>query len=155
MRWPRGLVRRMNTLLLLTTLLGMFPHSPQRECMERRTHEIAAMADAGFTNHAVPPAVLLTIGYLETHLGCDAGEGGGWGAPISRFHRHTAGTSDHAARALARSFAVCGTWRSAISRFRYGLCHPIHTAGYAPDGAMRIAERISARAGVPLPERWR
>lgn len=72
---------------------------------------------------SVPSGLALSVSFHETHVGCDRNEGGGWGAPIDIRHRHTAGTPEHAIRALRRSFEVCHDWEGAVSRFRSGLCH--------------------------------
>lgn len=110
-------------LLLVTTLLGsrawQYP-----VCLERRREEIAAIAARAERETGVPAGLLLVVGMNETHLGCARNEGGGWGAPINRHHRHTAGTPLRAAQALAWSYRVCGTWEGAVGRFRSGLCRP-------------------------------
>jgi hypothetical protein len=135
---------------LLVALLSLL-RGPQSACIESRRDVIIAAAEAGERDHGVPPVILLVIGFAESHLGCDVGEGGGWGAPISRTRRHTAGTPDHAARALARSYEVCGTWLGAVSRFRCGLCRCPRLRGYDPTDAMRLVDRVSTRAGTPAP----
>lgn len=129
--------------LILTALLALLP-GPQSRCIERHRPQIVAAAVSGERDRGVPAAVLLVVGFAETHLGCDAGEGGGWGAPIDMRHRHQAGTSDHAARALARSYAVCGTWAGAIGRFRSGLCTPwqLEHRAYVRR-VLRIATRLN------------
>lgn len=140
--------------LLLTALLHMFPYMSgnNRACIERNFDSIAQVAEAAERDNAVPAAVILSVGFLETHLGCDVGEGGNWGAPISAARRHVAGTPAQAARVLERSFTVCETWNGAISRFRSGLCHIPQRMHNYPVTAMRIVRRISHDANVPLPE---
>jgi hypothetical protein len=137
---------------LLAALLGMLGHSRHTPCIERHRDAIAERAAAAETAHGVPPAVLLVVGLLESHWGCHPASGGCWGAPVDRRHRLTAGTPDHAARALARSRAVCGSWAGAIARFRSGLCapwQPAHRAYVAT--ALRLVARAHARAGAPAP----
>jgi hypothetical protein len=142
------------TAQLLAALLALYP-GPRSRDIERRRESIVAMATHSSETYNVPPAVLLTVGFLETHLGTDANEGGGWGAPINRHHRHVAGTSDSAARILARSLEVCGTWERAIARFRSGLCvAPLSMRRYVRT-ALQLVARISARAEVPLPDHLR
>lgn len=133
--------------ILLTTLLATFPRvpQPQRGRIDERRESIVAAAAAASAAHGVPPEILLVVGFLETHLGTDSGEGGNWGAPISRSRRHTAGTPDHAASALAAGYRVCGTWFGAVSRFRCGLCRCPKLHGYAAAAVMRRAEQIRAR----------
>jgi len=134
---------------MLAALFAVMGHSPAQARMERARDSIIADADAASSLHDVPVELLLVVGYLETHLGTDAGEGGGWGAPIDRRHRHTAGTAATAARVLRTSFAVCGSWRGAVSRFRSGLCRP---PGFAVDyvrRAMSISARVCALAALP------
>jgi len=113
---------------LLTVLLGLFPHHRYPACVARRAPQIAAHAESAYADHGVPPAVMLVVGLYESHWGCHPASGGCWGAPVDVRHRFTAGTPGHAARALARSYAVCGTWRGAVSRFRSGLCRPWQVA---------------------------
>jgi hypothetical protein len=130
---------------VLATLLGMLPHLRHARCVEAHRADIVARADAAHETHGVPPAVLLVVGLLESHWGCNPRSGGCWGAPASRRHRFVAGTSDHAAAALARSYRVCGTWRGAVGRFRSGLCRPWqaeHRAYVAQ--AMGLVARLEA-----------
>lgn len=110
------------TQLLLTALLAMFPHLRHASCVHARAATIAAEVEHAERAYGVPPAVMLVVGLYESHWGCAPGSGGCWGAPVSRARRNVAGTPGHAARALARSFAVCGSWRGAVARFRSGLC---------------------------------
>jgi hypothetical protein len=139
---------------LLAALIGVLPPipHPQRERIRDRTEAIVAMATASSARYRVPPSVLLVVAFMETHLGTDDGEGGGWGAPIDAQHPHQAGTSDHAARILARGRKVCGSWRGALSWFRSGQClPPPHAETYVRNG-MRLIERIHGRTGLLLPE---
>lgn len=138
--------------LVLAALLAMFPHNPQRACMLARADAIAEQADAAAAHWHVPAGLLLVVGFLETHDGCDAGEGGGWGSPIDRRHRHTAGTADSTARGLAHSYAACGTWLGALHRYRVGLCNGRERVGYSAETAWRLFERVRLRAGVTAPE---
>lgn len=77
-----------------------------------------------------------------------------WGAPSSSRDRHTPGTPDDAARALATGYAVCGSWRGAITRFRSGLCNAnwlnrpelrIEVTRYV-DRVTRLSQRLEAYA---------
>lgn len=141
----------MNALVartLLTTLLALYrPPGRVRPCLDARAEEIATAAADAQERHGVPAEVLLAVGLLETHLGCDAGEGGGWGAPIDRRHRHAAGGPEHAARALAWGFRRCGDWEAAVAHYRCGLCRCPPLRGYSAPTAMRIARRVRERAG--------
>lgn len=117
----------MTSALILSAILALFPHMSgnNRACIEQNRAHIAAQLDETHAAYPdVPLEVMAAVAFAETHLGCDAGEGGNWGAPISRDRRHTAGTHLHAAGALHRSLAVCGTVDGAIQRFRTGLCDP-------------------------------
>lgn len=139
--------------LLLSAILSIFPHMSgnNRACIERNFDDIAMVAEAAERDMGVPPAVILAVGFLETHLGCDQGEGGNWGAPISRTRRHTAGTPAQAALALSHGYQVCHTWVGAISRFRSGQCRiPARMANY-PRNAINLINRMSRVAGVPSP----
>lgn len=118
--------------LWLACVLGLFAVIPARTLalIEANEASIARDAEEAATTYGVPIGVLLVVGYGETHLGTDAGEGGNWGAPIDPAHRHTAGGPVHAAYALRRGFEVCGgSWARAVARFRSGLCvahDPVH-----------------------------
>jgi hypothetical protein len=110
------------------------------------------MASVAEQDRGVPAGVILVVGTLETHCGCDRNEGGNWGAPIDSRHRHIAGTSDTAARILEHSLDACGTWMRAIGRFRSGLCNPwnpVHQQYVAR--AVRLIQRVYTTAGVPAP----
>lgn len=137
---------------LILALLALFTSSPHHDCIARREPDIARRLVAAEHDHGVPPGVLLVVAALESHLGCASGSGGCWGAPIDPRHRGTAGTSDHAARALARGFAVCHSWAGAIRRFRSGLCFREPPAGYTSRRALQMIEQVYADAHQPLPE---
>lgn len=139
--------------LLLTALLHLFPHMSgnNRACIVRNFDAIAQVAEDAERENGVPAAIMLTVGFIETHNGCDHGEGGNWGAPISPTRRHVAGAPRQAAVALQHGFERCGSWIGAISRFRSGRCQiPASMSGY-PRTAVRIMTRISRDAGVALP----
>ena len=113
---------------IIIALLNIFPFMSggNRACIQRRQEAIVeALHEA--SNLGVPVEVITAVGFRETHLGCDAGEGGNWGAPIDPQHRHTAGTHMHAAQALMTGFEVCRTWDGAIRRFRTGECRSTPT----------------------------
>lgn len=140
--------------LILSAILAIFPYMSgnNRACIVDRQAQIAQHATEGQQTHGVPELVMMSVGFSETHLGCDINEGGNWGAPISRHQRHTAGTPNHAAAALRRSYEVCGNWTGAISRFRCGLCScPGRTASYT-QRVVGLMRTLSARANVPMPE---
>lgn len=107
----------------LVALLAVLPaRRPYRACLATRAPRVIADADAASREHGVPVALLLSVGYAESHLGCARGSGGCWGAPVSRLHRHTAGRASHAASALALGHRRCGTWAGALGHFRCGRC---------------------------------
>jgi hypothetical protein len=123
----------------LAALLAMLPASrPYRQCIDARRSQIVADADAASRTHGVPPQLLLSVGYAESHLGCARGSGGCWGAPVSRTQRHTAGRASHAASALALGHRRCATWRGAVSHFRCGRCVCPRNAEYVAR-VMRLA----------------
>jgi len=113
--------------LLLTTYLSFFSSlSPgAASCIEERRDAIVANLNAGEGKYGVPAGLMMVVAFNETHLGCDAREGGNWGAPISATRRHVAGTPLQAARILANGHRHCGSWRGAVSFFRTGLCRPV------------------------------
>jgi hypothetical protein len=141
--------------VILAVLLALHrPPQPHRTCIEAHRAQIEA-AGAEAESIGVPAAILFAVARRESHFACAPGERS-WGAPVDRRHRHTAGGPMHAARALARSFAVCGTWRGAVGRFRSGLCdpwQPMHRSYVA--SVMRDVETIHARTGTPLPSPFR
>jgi hypothetical protein len=119
----------------------------ERACILARRETIAASADAAAEAHHIPVALLLSVAYLESHLGCSRGSGGGWGAPISRARRGVAGGPASAASALALGYRRCGgTPEGAVASFRWGLCRvPPGARGYGPATVMRFAARVAAR----------
>lgn len=124
--------------------------------MSALAEQIAALVDDAEESYGVPAGVLLVVGFLETHLGTDHGEGGNWGAPIDARHRHTAGTAFNAAHVLAVGFGTCHTWLRAITYYRSGHCvFARRLVGYEAPYALRLIERIYDTAGVERPERLR
>lgn len=145
---------------LVTAVLALWPvmSGDNRQCIETRRDRIAAQVEE--TARAYPrvrASLMVAVAFSETHLGCDYGEGGGWGAPVDRHHRHTAGTHLHAAAVLARSMQVCGGDElSAVRRFRTGLCRPLRESSSPLVGrvgerygrrVLALAERLSRAAG--------
>jgi len=132
---------------LAALLLAVPVPARERSCILARRETIAASADAAAAAHGVPVALLLSVAYLESHLGCSAHSGGCWGAPISRTRRGVAGGADRAASALALGYRRCGgTPEGAVSSFRWGLCRvPAGAHGYGPADVMRFAARVAAR----------
>lgn len=132
---------------LVAAVLSLFPvmSGRNRACIEDRHERIAQQVEE--TARAYPrvrASVLVAVAFSETHLGCDYGEGGGWGAPVDRQHRHTAGTHLHAAAVLARSLEVChGDELGAVRRFRTGLCDPRRQSSSAVVG--RVGEAYGRR----------
>ncbi len=131
------------TATLLVTLLALYP-GPQSRCIRSRAATIAASADAASVTYGVPASVLLTTAFLETHVGCDSGEGGGLGAPASRTRRHTAGTWANHGSALRLGFQRCHSWPAAVNHYRTGRCARPGPIGYTAATAMRIAGRLEA-----------
>lgn len=122
------MTRRMTAAAILTAILAIFPYMSgnNRACIIEHRARIEAQLDEAFTRYPdVPREVLAAVAFSETHLGCDAGEGGNWGSPISRHARHTPGNHMHAAGALHQSLLVCRQLDGAIMRFRVGLCDPL------------------------------
>lgn len=136
----------MNTLFartLLATLLSLYrPPADVRARIDRASEAIATAAAEASERHGVPVEILLAVGFAETHLGVDHGEGGNWGAPTSRRRRHVAGTPDDAARALAWGYRRCHDWPGAVAHFRCGMCRCSRLVGYGPTTVMRIAGRL-------------
>ena len=131
---------------ILVAILAIFPHMSgnNRQCIIDRQPRIAAqlreVSEPIEPGAPVPPVELTAaVAFAETHLGCDINEGGNWGAPIDRNHRHTAGTHLSAVRVLSRGYAQCGSWDGAIVRFRTGFCNP------ARQGATPAIQAIGAR----------
>jgi len=145
----------MSGLDILITFLAFFRHIPEpaNSCISTNIARIAAQAEEGERIHGVPVSILLVVGFTETHLGCDNNEGGNWGAPISRFRRHVAGTHLHAANALRRSFEVCGDWFGAIARFRSGLCRPTNPRYFTSiRSRVLLIRRLHRSIGLELPD---
>ena len=132
---------------LAALLLAVPVPAAERACILARRETIAASADAAAEAHGVPVALLLSVAYLESHLGCSRGSGGCWGAPISRARRGVAGGPASAASALALGYRRCGgTPEGAVASFRWGLCRvPVGARGYGPADVMRFAARVAAR----------
>jgi hypothetical protein len=121
---------------ILLAILAIFPHMSgnNRQCIMDRQQMIATqlqeVSEPVAPGAPVPPVELTAaVAFAETHLGCDLHEGGNWGAPIDRNHRHTAGTHLSAVRVLSRGYERCGSWDGAILRFRTGLCNPARQGG--------------------------
>ena len=129
---------------VITAILVLYPHMSgnNRQCIiERRSQIEQVLVEAQRQYPAMPTEIFATIGFMETHLGCDQGEAGNWGAPLSPQQRHIAGAPIQAATALWRAYQVCGTWDGAARRFRTGLCRPtVIGTRYS-----RIAENITNR----------
>ena len=132
---------------LVALLLAVRVPVAERRCIVARREAIASTATAAAEAHGVPVALLLSVAYLESHLGCSRGSGGCWGAPISRARRGVAGGPDRAASALALGYRRCGgTPEGAVSSFRWGLCRvPPGAQGYGPADVMAFAARVAAR----------
>lgn len=113
--------------LIVAAILAIFPHMSgnNRRCIENNRRQIAAnLAETHRAFPALPMEVMASVAFLETHLGCDAGEGGNWGAPVSARRRHVAGTPMQAARIMAQGIQQCRSMEGAIRRFRTGFCNP-------------------------------
>ena len=132
---------------LVALLLAVRVPVAERRCIVARREAIASTATAAAEAHDIPVALLLSVAYLESHLGCSAHSGGCWGAPISRARRGVAGGPDRAASALALGYRRCGgTPEGAVASFRWGLCRvPTGARGYGPADVMRFAARVAAR----------
>lgn len=136
----------MSGLAVVLAILGLFPYMSgnNRQCVVDRQVRIAEQLEET-VRMGVPVLVMAAVAFQETHLGCDRGEGGGWGAPIDRFHRHTAGTHVQAAQSLVNGMGACGSWEGAVIRFRTGACAPRGGPGPAYGRAvMNLAGRIEA-----------
>jgi hypothetical protein len=142
---------------LLSAMIAVLPPipQPQRDRIHLQRETIVSMATASSGRYRVPPSVLLVVGFMETHLGTDDGEGGGWGAPIDARHPHKAGTSDDAAKVLARGRKRCGSWQGGVSWFRSGQCVPPRFAESYVRKAIWLIQRTHDRAGLPAPEHLR
>lgn len=131
---------------VLMAFLTLFPHTPARQCLIDRRVQIEQVLDNSRAMYPqMPIEMIATIGFMETHLGCDRGEGGNWGAPISPTQRHVAGRPIQAAAALWRSYQVCGSWEAAARRFRTGLCRPTVTGTPYARTAMSVVTRLTTQ----------
>lgn len=133
-------------LELVLALITLFPHSPSRDCLIARRHQIASVLEASQERFPeMPPELVLAVGFMETHNGCDRNEGGNWGAPISNQQRHVAGRPIQAAASLWTSYQRCNhSWEAATRRFRTGLCSPSVVGTPYSRTATRLASRIQA-----------
>ena len=129
--------------LLLTTLLSLYPHSPASACVRSRAESIASDARLAAEAHGVPAALLVSVGWFESHLGCNPRSGGSWGSPSGRSHRLRAGSAWHTARDLATSFRVCRSWPAALARYRCGLCRCTPPVGYRPRHVLALVGRLN------------
>lgn len=145
----------MDALLALVTILALLPpNALAGRCIARNRDRIVAAADRAAAEQGVPPAVLLGVAMLESHVGCTTGRGNAsWGAPISRARRGVAGGARESASALAWGRRRCGSWVGALAHYRCGLCRPCpRLVGYTDAFAAAFIRRAYARAGAPLPE---
>ncbi len=131
---------------ILIAILAIFPYmnGNNRQCIIDRQPRIAEqlreVSQPIEPGAPVPPTHLTAaVAFKETHLGCDINEGGNWGAPIDRNHRHTAGTHLSAVTSLVHGYQRCGSWDGAVLRFRTGFCNP------ARQGASRQIQVIGAQ----------
>ena len=130
---------------VVTAILSLYPHMSHnnRQCIIERRSQIEQVLVVSQRHYPeMPMEMIATIGFMETHLGCDYGEGGNWGAPLSPTQRHMAGTPFQAATALWHGYEHCHTWEGAARRFRTGLCHPTTTGSSYSRRAMRIVNRL-------------
>lgn len=135
---------------LLSALLSLISvNSPAHRGMSREQAHIAALAADASDAYSVPPSILLAVCFAETW--CGTNHETDWGAPASASHRHVAGTARDAARVLATGYRVCGTWLGSAARFRSGACVGNPVGDRYASSAIRLAERMSERAGVATP----
>lgn len=132
----------------LSLFLSLRPPLPIRRCIEARAARISRRAAEASREHGVPVAIILSVGWLESHLGCDPRSGGSWGSPTDRNHRLRAGGPWHTARDLATSYRVCGSWTGAVARYRCGLCNCTPRVGYGVRDVDRLVYRITAGVGL-------
>lgn len=135
---------------IVLAILSLFPYMSgnNRQCIEHNQARIVQQLRESQVpiepNAPTPPLELLAaVAFMETHLGCDAHEGGNWGAPIDKYHRHTAGTHMSAVRVLVHGYQRCGTWEGSVLRFRTGLCNPARQS--SSDVIRRIGPRYLRR----------
>jgi hypothetical protein len=130
---------------IVTAILSLYPYMSgnNRQCIVENRTQIEHVLDASQRAYPeMPMEIIAAIGFVETHLGCDQGEGGNWGAPISPTQRHVAGTPFQAATALWHSYERCHTWEGAARRFRTGLCRPTPTGSAYSRRAMHVVNRL-------------
>lgn len=133
---------------IITAILAVYPYMSgnNRQCIIQHRPQIEQVLVASQAQYPdMPMEMIAAVGFMETHLGCDRGEGGNWGAPISPTQRHTAGTPLQAATALWHGYQTCGTWEGAASRFRTGLCRHSATGQRYSHIAMNIVNRLRVR----------
>lgn len=66
----------------VTAILLMFPHMSgnNRQCIiDHRPQIEQVLTEAQRQYPEMPTEVFAAVGFMETHLGCDQGEGGNWG----------------------------------------------------------------------------
>jgi hypothetical protein len=143
------IIKRKNVMItaadIVTAILSLYPYMSHnnRQCIIEHRTQIEQNLIASQTNYPeMPMEMIATIGFMETHLGCDYGEGGNWGAPISPTQRHVAGTPIQAATALWHGYERCHTWEGAARRFRTGLCSPTPVGSSYSRRAMYIVNRL-------------
>lgn len=133
-------------ILLLSLLDHQRVQTARTICARHRQTTIVQQVVVGSEIYGVPPALILSIGYMESIFGCAPGSGGSWGAPQSRYRRDIAGDPDgnanRAASALNLGYRQCRTWFGAISHFRCGRCDCPRLIGYQPRTAFRTAQRL-------------
>lgn len=135
----------------VTAILALFPYMSgnNRQCIiENRTQIEQVLTEAHQVYPNMPTEVFIAVGFMETHLGCDAVGNGNWGAPISSTQRHIAGTPMQAATVLWRSYEVCGSWDGATRRFRTGLCGNTSVGLRYSRTAMSLANRVRLHAQI-------
>jgi hypothetical protein len=133
---------------IVTAILAVYPYMSgnNRQCIINHREQIEQVLVASQERYPeMPMEMIAAVGFMETHLGCDSGEGGNWGAPISPTQRHTAGTPLQAATALWHGYEVCGTWEGAARRFRTGLCRPTPSGSSYSRAALRVVDRLRSR----------
>lgn len=130
---------------IVTAILTLYPYMSHnnRQCIIDHRTQIEQVLNTSHAHYPeMPMEVIATIGFMETHLGCDSGEGGNWGAPLSATQRHIAGTPFQAATALWHSYERCHTWEGAARRFRTGNCRPTPTGSPYARRAMNVINRL-------------
>jgi hypothetical protein len=130
---------------ILTAILSVYPYMSgnNRQCIIEHREQIEQVLVVSQREYPeMPMEMIAAIGFMETHLGCDQGEGGNWGAPASPTQRHVPGTPFQAATALWHSYEHCHTWEGAARRFRTGLCRPTPTGSAYSRTAMRVVNRL-------------